>query len=72
VYLDGQPVDGQLFGRWSPGVLHAQDACYIGFESHQGQPWHQTLPFVGVIDELLIFSRALTLSEIDVHASRID
>ena len=71
VYLDGQPVDGQIFGRWSPGVLHAQDACYIGFESHQGEPLHQTLPFVGEIDELLIFSRALTLSEIDVHASRI-
>ena len=71
VYLNGQPVDGRIFGRWSPGVLHVQDACYIGFESHQGQLWHQTLPFVGVIDELLIFSRALTLSEIDVHASRI-
>jgi len=71
VFLNGQPVDGQLFGRWSPGVLHAQDACYIGFESHQGRLWHQTRPFVGVIDELLIFSRALTLSEIDVHAGRI-
>ena len=71
VYLDGQPVGGQIFGQWSPGVLPAQDACYIGFESHQGQPWHQTLPFVGVIDELLIFSRALTLPEISVHASRI-
>jgi hypothetical protein len=71
VYLNGQPVDGESFGRWSPGVLHAQDACYIGLESHQGQPFHNTLPFVGVIDELLIFSRALTLSEIDVHAGLI-
>ena len=71
VYLDGQPVGGQIFGQWSPSVLPAQDACHIGFESHHGQPSHQTLPFVGVIDELLIFSRALTLPEINVHASRI-
>jgi hypothetical protein len=71
VFLDGQPVGGQIFGQWSPGVLPAQDACYIGFESFGGQLEHQTLPFVGAIDELLIFSRALTLSEINVHASRI-
>ena len=71
VFLNGEPVDGEIFGRWSPGGLHAQDACYIGLESHQGQPFHNTLPFVGVIDELLIFSRALTLSEIDVHAGLI-
>lgn len=71
VYLDGQLVDGQTFGQWSPGVLHVQDACYIGFESHQGQLFHQRLPFVGAIDELLIFSRALTLPEIDAHASLI-
>jgi hypothetical protein len=71
VFLNGQPVDGEIFGHWSPGVLHAQDACYIGFESHQGQPRHNTLPFVGVIDELLIFSRALTLSEVAVHAGLI-
>jgi hypothetical protein len=68
VFLDGQPVDGRMFGRWRPGGLYAQDACYIGFESHQGEPAHQTLPFEGVIDELLIFSRALTWSEIAVHA----
>jgi hypothetical protein len=71
VFLNGRPVYGQIVGQWSPGVLHTQDACYIGFESHQGQLYHQTLPFVGAIDELLIFSRALTLSEIDVHASFI-
>ena len=72
VFLNGEPVDGEIFGQWSPGVLHAQDACYIGFESHQGQPWHQIRPFVGMIDELLIFSRALSLSEIDIHAGLID
>jgi Concanavalin A-like lectin/glucanases superfamily len=79
LFLDGQPMDGIIFGRlrewarhkrWSPGVLHPQDACYIGFESHQGQPAHQNLPFEGAIDELLIFSRALTVSEVAVHARR--
>jgi Concanavalin A-like lectin/glucanases superfamily len=68
VFLNGQPVDGRTFGRWRPGGLYAQDACYIGFESHQGEPSHQELPFEGAIDELLIFSRALTWSEIAVHA----
>jgi hypothetical protein len=68
VFLNGQPVAGEIFGQWSPGGLHAQDACYIGFESLQGEPAHQELPFVGAIDELLIFSRALTLPEIAVHA----
>jgi hypothetical protein len=68
VFVNGQPVAGQVFGQWSPGVLYAQDACYIGFEFHQGDPTHQTLPFVGAIDELLIFSRALTASEIAAHA----
>jgi hypothetical protein len=78
-YLDREVVSGTIFGslrewtshkRWSPGVLHRQDACYIGFESHQGQPSHQNLQFEGAIDELLIFSRALTLSEVEVHARR--
>jgi hypothetical protein len=55
---------------WSPGVLHGKDACYIGFESHQGEPTHQKLQFEGEIDELLIFSRALTWSEVEVHARR--
>jgi Concanavalin A-like lectin/glucanases superfamily len=68
VFLNGQPVDGKLFGAWSPGGLYAQDACYIGFESHQGDPAHQERPFVGVIDELLIFARALTVAEIAIHA----
>jgi hypothetical protein len=68
VFLNGQPVDGKLFGAWSPGGLYAQDACYIGFESHQGEPAHQERPFVGVIDELLIFARALTVAEIAIHA----
>ena len=79
VFIDGKPVPGEVFGRrrrgsrdkvWSPGILHAQDACYIGFESHQGEWMHQKLQFEGGIDELLIFSRALTPSEVEVHARR--
>jgi hypothetical protein len=79
VFINGKPVEGGVFGRpkrgtsnkiWSPGVLHEKDACYIGFESHQSEPTHQKLQFEGDIDELLIFSRALTLSEIEVHARR--
>jgi concanavalin A-like lectin/glucanase superfamily protein len=78
-YLDREVMSGTVFGRlrewarhkrWSSGVLHRQDACYIGFESHQGQPAHQKLQFEGAIDELLIFSRALTVSEVAVHARR--
>jgi Concanavalin A-like lectin/glucanases superfamily len=78
-YLDRKVRSGTIFAslkewashkRWSPGVLYRQDACYIAFESHQGQPSHQNRQFEGAIDELLIFSRALTLSEVEVHARR--
>ena len=79
VFINGKAVEGAVLGRprqgsshkmWSPGVLHGKDACYIGFESHQGEPTHQKLQFEGDIDELLIFSRALTWSEVEVHARR--
>jgi hypothetical protein len=79
VFINSKPVEGAALGRpregssnkiWSPGALHEKDACYIGFESHQGEPTHQKLQFEGDIDELLIFSRALTLSEVEVHARR--
>lgn len=69
VFVNGQPLVGDIFGQWSPGGLQAQDVCYIGFEFHQGDPAHQALPFVGAIDELLIFARALTPSEIAAHAT---
>jgi concanavalin A-like lectin/glucanase superfamily protein len=79
VFINGKPIAGEVFGRprkgssnkiWSPGILHKKDACYIGFESHQGERTHQKLQFEGDIDELLIFSPALTLSEVEVHARR--
>lgn len=50
--------------RWARGVLHPTDACAIGFESHQGNAAHQVLPFFGAIDELVLFSRALSPREI--------
>ena len=49
---------------WVRGTLHPSDACAIGFESHQGNAAHQQLPFHGAIDELVLFSRALSAEEI--------
>lgn len=75
LYLDGEPVQINIVGQnsgktfyWSPGDLFPDDAAYIGFESHQGEPLHQELPFVGVIDEVLLFRRSLSLKEIVAHA----
>ena len=75
LYLDGELIQTILVGKssadppaWNPGYLFPSDAAYIGFESHQGEPLHQELPFVGVIDEVLIFSRSLDLLEIMAHA----
>lgn len=45
---------------WSPGVLHSNDACYLGFESHQGDADDKGLLFAGYIDEVLIFGRPLS------------
>jgi hypothetical protein len=36
-----------------------------------GDAAHQTLRFEGVLDELLLFSRALTASEIEAFATRV-
>lgn len=53
---------------WRDGVLHPSDACYIGFESHQGRADHVNLGFYGVIDEVLVFGRALTPAEVALLA----
>ncbi len=77
VYVDGRVVPVELVGQprdqpqWNPGRLYDSDACYIGFESHQGEAMHQTLRFDGVIDELLVFNRPLTLAEIRAHTSGV-
>ena len=71
VWVNGEPVDtDQLGTAWGHGKLFSKDACYVGFESHQGDAQHQTLWFDGDIDELLIFSRTLTEPEIRAHAIR--
>jgi hypothetical protein len=75
--LDGETIQTIVVGNppvdsptWNPGYLFFSDAAYIGFESHQGEPQHQELPFVGVIDEVLVFSRSLDFQEIIAHADR--
>jgi hypothetical protein len=55
--------------RWARGTLHPTDACSIGFESHQGNVAHQSLPFFRAIDELVLFSRALSPGEIGLLAA---
>ncbi len=77
LFLDGVRVattivnrPGEATPRWVPEALYPTDACYVGFESHQGDAAHQSLQFEGIIDELLIFNRALTAAEIQAHANR--
>ena len=77
LFLDGENVTmsivnrpGETPPRWMPEALYSSDACYVGFESHQGDVAHQSLQFEGLIDDLLIFNRALTAREVRVHASR--
>jgi hypothetical protein len=52
--------------RWQAGTFYESDTCYIGFESHQGEATHQTLPFFGAIDEVQIYGRALTPRELQL------
>ncbi len=75
VWVDGSQAPSTIVGRsrdgpirWRQGTLYERDACYIGFESHQGQAAHQRLPFFGAIDELQIFERALTQAEVQALA----
>jgi len=79
LYVDGEVADASAHlrteealavGAWSPGELYFDDACYVGFESHQGNESHQSLRFVGAIDELLLFSRALSPEEVRAFSSR--
>ena len=67
VGLVGQPVSGPV---WNPGRLYDSDACFLGFESHQGQAAHQKLRFAGAIDDVLVFNRAVTINEVAIHAAR--
>jgi hypothetical protein len=78
IYVNGEPASAfahlrnaqaQASGAWSPGELYPSDACYMGFESHQGEPRHQQMPFAGALDEVLVFSRAWTDMEVRAFAT---
>ncbi len=60
----------QARGTWEPGDLYPSDACSIGFESHQGNAAHQLMPFVGAIDDLLVFARAWSEQEVRAFSER--
>ena len=62
--------EAQQRTTWEPGDLYPSDACYIGFESHQGLEAHQSMAFYGAIDELMIFGRAWTPDEIAAFSKR--
>jgi hypothetical protein len=68
IWVNGAPTEGTADPTWSSTVLHPTDACDVGFESHQGNAARQRRPFVGIIDELLVFNRVLTPHEIRAHA----
>ena len=69
IVLRGQAADRPV-ATWGSAELYSEDACYIGFESHQGHEAHQAMPFKGVLDEALVFGRALTPDEVRAHAAR--
>jgi hypothetical protein len=70
LWIDGVRADVDLLNSsgppvvWQQGTLLAADACFIGFESHAGEQEHQNLPFFGVIDEVMVFERALSTEEV--------
>ncbi len=79
LWVDGVPASAYAHlrtdaarerGTWGPGELYPSDACSIGFESHQGNEAHQSMPFVGAIDDLLVFSRAWSEEEIRLFSTR--
>lgn len=55
---------------WKKGGLRPSDACFIGFEAHGGDASHQNLAFYGVIDEVMVFERALTPQEVGTLSVR--
>ncbi len=77
IFVDGKVAETEPVNRaaepvlrWAPGPLYPDDACHIGFESHQGDAEHQQLPFVGAIDDLAVYRRVWTDTEAAAHARR--
>ena len=75
IWIDGVRQQPLEFGSqvndppiWRDGTLWPTDACYIGFESHQGREDHVDLPYYGAIDEVIVFGRALTPEEVALLA----
>lgn len=79
IYVDGELVPAERHMRtteaqtrvtWGPGELYPTDACYIGFESHQGNEGHQEMPFAGGVDELVISGRAWSANEVAAFSTQ--
>lgn len=69
IFIDGAPVAGTLEPTWAPGSFRTDSACLIG--ASVAEPLsHQLLHFEGALDELEVFSRALSDDEIRAYARR--
>jgi hypothetical protein len=68
IFIDGVQMDGTPTKAWSPKVLVPVNACVIG-GTRTGDQSHQDLQFEGAIDELQIFSRALSDDEVKAYAN---
>lgn len=71
LYVDGMALEGTLDPTWAPGALREGDGCLLG-ASKQGSAGHQRLQFEGVLDEVLIFGRALTDAEVSAFSRRAE
>ncbi|AXT20405.1 LamG domain-containing protein [Flavobacteriaceae bacterium AU392] len=69
IFIDGVQMDGTFENNWKPDTMLAKNACVIGSTLH-GAKGHQKLPFEGAIDEIQLFSRALNVDEIKIHATK--
>ncbi|MGD2133776.1 MAG: LamG domain-containing protein [Maricaulaceae bacterium] len=69
IYVDGVPLEGTIEPTWAPATLRTDNACQVGAAS-SGSVAHTQLHFEGVVDELVVFSRALSEAEIAAFSRR--